>query len=106
VPDVGPAISVRANRRWTLAVHTTATEWLYAGTESGAKPLTDLVWSNDQTTYTAITNSAAPIVTNQARTNAGTAAIYFRTLYSSDLSSDRNAAGTYSLPLVFSLTAP
>jgi hypothetical protein len=108
VPDVGPAITVRANRRWTLSVHTTAaTEWLYSGTESGVKPITDLTWSSTSGgTYAAITTSAVPLVSNQARTNAGAASIFFRTLYSSDLSSDRNAAGTYSLPLVFTLTAP
>lgn len=107
VPDVGPGITVRANRRWTLSVHTTATEWLYSGTENGVKPITDLTWSSTAAgTYAAITGSAAPMLTNQARTNAGAATIFFRTLYSSDLSSDSNAAGTYSLPLVFTLTAP
>jgi hypothetical protein len=108
VPDAGPAIAVRANRRWTLSVHTTAaTEWLYSGTEGGVKPISDLTWSSTFAgTYAAMTTTAAPIVSNQARTNAGAPTIFFRTLYSSDLSANSNAAGTYSLPLVFTLTAP
>lgn len=108
VQDAGPAISVKANRAWTLSVHTTAaTNWTYTGTQSGVKPIADLTWANTATgSYAAITTSAASIVSNQARTNAGAPTIFFRTAYSSDFSSDRNAAGSYSIPLVFSLTAP
>ncbi|HET9438800.1 MAG TPA: hypothetical protein VFO52_01440 [Longimicrobiales bacterium] len=108
VQDAGPAISVRSNRAWTLSVHTTAaTNWTYAGTESGVKPISDLTWSNTATgTYSAITTSAAAIVSNQARTNAGAPTVFFRTLYSADLSAASNAAGDYSIPLVFTLTAP
>ena len=108
VQDAGPAITVKANRTWTLAVHTTAaTNWTYAGTQSGVKPITDLTWSNTAAgTYSAITGTAASVVTNQARTNASAPTIYFRTLYSADFSADKNAAGSYSLPLVFTLSAP
>ena len=108
VEDAGPALSVKANRAWTLSVHTTAaTNWTYVGTEAGVKPISDLTWANTATgTYAAITTSAAAIVSNQTRTNTGAPTIFFRTLYSSDFSSDRNAAGTYSIPLVFTLAAP
>lgn len=108
VQDNGPAITVRANRAWTLSVHTTAaTNWSYTGTEAGVKPIGDLTWSNTATgTYSAIGTSAASVVENQARTNAGAPTIFFRTLYTNDFSNDRNAAGSYSIPLVFTLTAP
>ena len=108
VEDAGPSITVKANRAWTLAVHTTAaTNWTYVGTQGGVKPISDLTWSNTAAgSYAAITTSAASIVSNQARTNAGAPTIFFRTVYSSDFSSDKNAAGSYSIPLVFSLTAP
>jgi hypothetical protein len=107
VEDAGPAISVRSNRGWTLSIHTSAaTEWTYSGTETGVKPISDLTWSNTANgTYSAITTSAASIVSG-ARTNAGAPTVFFRTLYSNDFSSDRNAAGSYSIPLVFTLTAP
>ncbi|MGQ0813492.1 MAG: hypothetical protein ACT4O1_03415 [Gemmatimonadota bacterium] len=108
VEDAGPAITVKANRTWTLAVHTTAAaNWTYAGTQGGVKPISDLTWSNTAAgTYAAITGTAASVVTNQARTNAGSPTIFFRTLYSADFSNDGNAVGSYSIPLVFTLSAP
>jgi hypothetical protein len=108
VQDAGPSITVKANRTWTLAVHTTAAaNWTYTGTQSGVKPISDLTWSSTAAgTYSAITGTAASVVTNQARTNAGSPTIFFRTVYSSDFSSDNNAAGSYSIPLVFTLSAP
>jgi hypothetical protein len=108
VQDAGPAITVKANRTWTLAVHTTATtNFTYTGTQGGVKPISDLTWSTTAGgSYTAVTNSAAAVVSNQAKTNAGAPTIFFRTLYSADFSSDRNAVGSYSIPLVFTLSAP
>lgn len=108
VQDAGPAITVKANRTWTLAVHTTAaTNWAYTGTQGGVKPISDLTWSNTANgTYAAVNGTAASVVNNQARTNAGAPTIFFRTLYSSDFSADKNAAGSYSIPLVFTLSAP
>jgi hypothetical protein len=108
VQDAGPSITVKANRTWTLSVHTTATtNWSYTGSEGGVKPISDLTWSNTSTgTYAAITNSAAAVVTNQAKTNAGAPTIFFRTVYSSDFSANNNAVGSYSIPVVFTLSAP
>jgi hypothetical protein len=108
VQNAGPAITVKANRTWTLSVHTTATtNWSYTGTEGGVKPISDLTWSNTSGgTYAAITNSAAAVVTNQAKTNAGAPTIFFRTVYSSDFSANNNAVGSYSIPIVFTLSAP
>jgi hypothetical protein len=108
VQDAGPGISVKANRTWTLAVHTTATtNFTYTGTQGGVKPISDLTWSSTAGgTYSPISNSAAAVVSNQAKTNAGAPTIFFRTLYAADFSSDRNAVGSYSIPLVFTLSAP
>jgi hypothetical protein len=108
VQDAGPAITVKANRTWTLSVHTTATtNWTYSGTEGGVKPIGDLTWSNTAGgTYAAITNSAAAVVTAQAKTNAGAPTVFFRTVYSSDFSANRNSVGSYSIPVVFTISAP
>ena len=108
VEDAGPSITVKANRTWTLSVHTTATtNWTYTGTQGGVKPIGDLTWSETAGgTYTAITNSAAAVVTNQAKTNTGAPTIFFRTVYSSDFSANNNSVGSYSIPLVFTLSAP
>jgi len=108
VQDAGPSITVKANRTWTLSVHTTATtNWSYTGTQGGVKPIGDLTWSNTAGgTYAAMTNSAAAVVTNQAKTNAGAPTVFFRTIYSSDFSSNNNSVGSYSIPIVFTLSAP
>ena len=109
VQDAGPVITVKANRTWSLSVNTTATtNWTYvSGGQGGVKPIADLTWSNTAAgTYVAITGTAASVVTAQARTNTGAPTIFFRTVYSSDFSSNNNAAGVYSIPLVFTLTAP
>jgi hypothetical protein len=107
VQDNAPAITVKANRTWTLQLHTTAANWTYAGTQGGVKPISDLTWSTTPGAgYVAITGTAATVVTNQAKTNAGAPALYFRTLYASDFSDNRNSVGTYSIPLVFTLIAP
>lgn len=107
VQDTGPTITVKANRSWTLAIHTTAaTNWTYsAGGESGVKPISDLTWSNTSSgDYVAITGSADDVVSGSRGTDTPT--IFFRTLYDSDFGADKNAYGTYSLPLVFTLSAP
>jgi hypothetical protein len=109
VEDAGPAITVKSNRTWKLQVHTTnATNFTYtSGGQSGVKPITDLTWSNTSSgTYAAITGTAADVTVNNARTNSASPTIFFRTLYPNDFSSDRNAAGTYTVALVFTLSAP
>jgi hypothetical protein len=108
VQDTGPGITVKANRTWTLAVHTTAaTNWTYTGTQGGVKPISDLTWSTTAGgTYTAIGTSAAAMVSAQAKTNAGAPTIFFRTLYPAGFDDARNAAGSYEIPLVFTLSAP
>lgn len=108
VQDNGPTITVKANRTWTLAIHTTATtNWTYTGSNAGVKPITDLTWATTSGgTYSAMTSSAATMVTNQAKTNGANPTVFFRTLYPNDYSDARNAPGTYSLPVVFTLSAP
>ena len=108
VQDNGPTFTVRSNRTWSLSVHTTAvTNWTYAGSESGVKPISDLTWSNTAGgTYSAVTNTAAAIVSGQAKTNAGSPTIFFRTLYAAAYDDPRNAAGTFTIPLVFTVSAP
>lgn len=107
VQDNGPTITVRANRAWTLSLHTTnATNWTYTGDQAGVKPISDLTWATTSNgTYAAITTSAAT-VDSGARTNNDSPSLFFRTVYSSDFAADNNAAGAYSLALVFTIAAP
>ncbi|MGH7555886.1 MAG: hypothetical protein ACREMQ_23025 [Longimicrobiales bacterium] len=108
VQDNGPSFTVKANRSWSLSVHTTATtDWTYVGTAGGVKPIGDLTWSNTSTgTYVAVTNTAAAIVTNQAKTNGASPTLFFRTHWAAAFDDPRNAAGTFTIPLMFTLSAP
>jgi hypothetical protein len=106
--DAGPTFSVKANRSWTLKVKTTASpNWAYSGVDAGVKPISDLTWSNAAAgTYAAITTSDATVTSGAGASNGAAAAIHFKTLWSTDFTSASNAPGTYSLPIVFTLTAP
>ena len=107
VQDAGPSITVKSNRSWRLQIHTTAaTNWTYTGDQGGVKPITDLTWATTAGgSYSAITTTAAD-VTSGSKTNSGAPTLFFRTLYSSDFSANKNSAGSYSIPLVFTLIAP
>jgi hypothetical protein len=108
VADVGPTFTVKANRSWTLNIRSgNATNWTYVGANSGVKPIADLTWSNAVAgTYAAITATDA-LFTSGASASGGTAAAaFFKTNYPAGFTNAANAPGTYSLPVVFTLTAP
>jgi hypothetical protein len=105
--NAGPTFTVKSNRGWTLKVKTTASpNWSYSGTDGGVKPITDLTWANAVAgTYAAITTSDATVATG-ASSNGAPAEVHFKTLWTNDFTAASNAPGTYSLPIVFTLTAP
>jgi hypothetical protein len=71
------------------------------------KPISDLTWSNASNgTFAAITASDATLTSGSSSTNNAAAAAFFKTLYSADYSSASNRPGSYSLPVVFTLSAP
>jgi hypothetical protein len=108
--NAGPTFSVKSNRSWTLKIKAqpaVAGFWDYAGTNSGQKPIGDLAWATSAGgTYTAITASDATFASNASASNGAAAQAFFRTTWSNDFTNAGNAPGTYSLPIVFTLTAP
>jgi hypothetical protein len=108
VQDNGPSFTVRSNRSWSLSIHTSAaTDWTYTGTDGGVKPIGDLTWSATAGgTYVAVTGTAAAIVSGQPKTNGANPTIFFRTLWAAAFDDPRNAAGVFTIPLVFTLSAP
>ena len=107
-PDAGPNFTIKANRSWTLKIKSAnATNWTYAGSESGVKPISDLLWADASGgTYAAITASDVTFASGASSTNGTAAQPFFKTLWTADFTSASNAPGTYSLPIVFTLTAP
>jgi len=106
--DAGPTFSIKANRSWTLKIKSqNAANWTYVGSDAGVKPIGDLAWSTAAGgTYAAITAADATFLSGASSTNGTLAQAFFQTSWTSDFTSASNAPGTYSLPIVFTLTAP
>ncbi len=107
--NAGPSFTIKANRSWTLKIKASpavAGFWDYVGSNSGQKPISDLAWATSAGgSYAAIT--ASDVAFTSGATSNGTAAqAFFRTSWTNDFTSASNAPGTYSLPIVFTLTAP
>jgi hypothetical protein len=109
VADVGPTFTVHANQDWTMSIKSGAlnpTSWDYEGTKGGVKPIGDLTWSTDAAgTFASLTSSNATVASDAA-TDAGAVSVFFRTSYSSNYASLTNRPGVYSLPVLFTLSAP
>jgi hypothetical protein len=108
IADAGPIFTIKANRSWTLKIRSqNATNWTYAGSNSGVKPIGDLAWSTTSGgTFNAITNADVTFASGASASNGTGAQAFFRTSWLSDFADASNAPGTYSLPIVFTLTAP
>lgn len=108
IADAGPTFTIKANRSWTLNIKTTnPASWTYVGSFSGSKPISDLTWSNAVAgTYAGISSSDAPFLTGASATNGTPASAFFKTVWAAGFTQPSNAPGTYSLPVVFTLSAP
>lgn len=108
IADAGPSFTIKANRSWTLKIKSqNAANWTYVGSDAGVKPIGDLSWSTTSGgTYAAITNSDATFASGASASNGTAAQAFFKTSWANDFTSASNAPGTYSLPIVFTLTAP
>ena len=110
VADVGPSFVIHANQDWTMSIKADAlnpTNWDYTGTKSGVKPIGDLTWSVEEDgTFAALTGSNVTVASDDAATDDTEVAIFFQTVYSSNYAAAKNRPGVYSLPVVFTLSAP
>jgi hypothetical protein len=70
------------------------------------KPIGHLAWSADGTTFAAITASDVTFASGAGATNSGSASSFFRTTWVADFADASNREGAYSLPIVFTLSAP
>ena len=106
--DVGPTFTIKANRSWTLNIRTSnPAQWTYVGTLGGSKPISYLTWSNAVAgTYSGIGSTDALFLSGAAATNGTAAQAFFKTVWAAGFTQPSNAPGIYSLPIVFSLSAP
>jgi hypothetical protein len=109
IADNGPTFTVKANRSWTLNIKTTnLSNWTYVGGPPvGTKPISDLLWSNASAgTFVGLSSSDAAFLTGASSTNGFAAQAFFKTLWAAGFTQPSNIPGTYSLPVVFTLSAP
>ena len=108
IADAGPTFTIKANRSWTLNIKTSnASNWTYVGSFAGTKPISDLTWSNDVAgTFAGLSSSDALFLSGAGATNGTAAQAFFRTVWAAGFTQPSNAPGTYSLPVVFTLSAP
>jgi hypothetical protein len=106
--DAGPSFTVKANRSWTLNIRTSnPATWTYVGSNGGTKPISDLTWSNAVAgTFVGISATDALFLSGAAATNGTAAQVFFKTVWAAGFTQPSNAPGVYSLPIVFSLSAP
>ncbi|HEV7389019.1 MAG TPA: hypothetical protein VGN73_10430 [Gemmatimonadaceae bacterium] len=106
--DAGPSFTVKANRSWTLNIKTTnASTWTYVGSNSGAKPISDLTWSNAAAgPFVGISSVDALFTSGATATNGAAPQVFFKTVWAAGFTQPSNAPGSYSLPVVFTLSAP
>ena len=108
IADAGPSFTVKANRSWSLNIKTTnASNWTYVGSNGGTKPVSDLTWSNAVAgSYVGISTTDALLTSGAGATNGAAAQVFFKTVWAAGFTQPSNAPGTYSLPVVFTLSAP
>src|SRR5438105_295550 len=108
IADAGPSFTVKANRSWSLNIKTTnASNWTYVGSNGGTKPVSDLTWSNAVAgSYVGISTTDALLTSSAGATNGAAAPAFFQTVWAAGFTQPSNAPGTYSLPVVFTLSAP
>lgn len=108
ITDAGPSFTIKANRSWNLKIRSgNAATWTYVGSDAGVKPIGDLSWATSSGgTYTAIAATDATFASGASASNGQAAQAFFKTSWTADFTSASNAPGTYSLPIVFTLTAP
>jgi hypothetical protein len=109
IADAGPTFTIKANRSWTLNIKTTNISglWTYAGGLGGTKPISDLNWSNAAGgSYVGMGSTDAIFLSGASSTNGLAAQAFFKTVWAAGFTQPSNAPGTYSLPIVFTLSAP
>jgi hypothetical protein len=97
----GPTITVKANRAWTVSI--SGATW--TGTGNHSKPVSDLQWSRDNSTYTGLTTSPVQILPssgNGSPTNGTVQSMFYRWL----LHTGTDTPGSYSMVVTYTLSAP
>ncbi|HEY4733804.1 MAG TPA: hypothetical protein VIH53_04570 [Gemmatimonadaceae bacterium] len=106
--DPGPSLTISANQAWTVNIRSlTPTNWNYAGSAGGVKPIRELAYSTSAGgVYTPITNTDALFISGDAAASGLVQASFFRTTWVPGFGAPSNAPGVYSQQIAFTITSP
>lgn len=108
VLDNGPALTVKANRPWTVKISANTAAWGYVdsftlGGAAPVKPAADLLWSTTSGSgYVAASNATPATVFNGNGTSGTSQNVYYQVMWNS--ATDK--PGDYSLQLDYTITTP
>ena len=106
--NAGPTLTISANQAWTVHIKSqNPTEWTYAGSAGGVKPIGELAFSTSAGgVFTPITSSDQVFAVGAGASTGTVQASFFQTTWVAGFGAPSNAPGLYSLPIAFTLTAP
>lgn len=105
VSTTGPSFQVKSNRGYRVQVSAAAATFTHTpvtGASTYAKPVANVLWSSDATSFTALTTTATDIASGSATNLSTSKTVTYKTIY--DITKDQ--PGSYSLGVTFTLVAP
>jgi hypothetical protein len=103
----GPTATVKANTAWTLSISSATATWSAVDTQTEparvGKPASDLLWSATAGgTFVGLTTTPVQISAGTLTGTGTPVTLFYRANYAWTL----DTPGNYTLPVVFTLTAP
>jgi hypothetical protein len=105
VTTSGPSFAVKANRSYKVQIAADATTFSASaptGVTAYSKPIGDVLWSTDGTTYHSLSTTAADVNTGTPTATSSNVALTYKVNY--DITKDK--PGAYSLGITYTLVAP
>jgi hypothetical protein len=106
ITTAGPSFIVKANRSYTVYLHANAATFTHTVVNVGDpvynKPISDVKWTKDGSTFTTVTTSDVSVATGTATAASASVPVSYRINY--NIANDK--PGAYALALTYTLSAP
>jgi hypothetical protein len=106
ITTAGPSFVVKSNRSYTVYLKANAANFSHTvvnvGDPSYAKPISDVQWTKDGSTFTTVTTSDVQVATGSATAASTSVPVSYRVGY--NIANDK--PGAYTLALTYTLSAP
>ena len=106
ITTAGPSFVVKANRSYTVYLKANAANFTHTvvnvGDPAYSKPISDVQWTKDGSTFTTVTTSDVQVATGNATAASTSVPVSYRVAY--NIANDK--PGAYTLALTYTLSAP